>query len=246
MRRDAVLREDVLSSDVIFADGIAVVWAGRLLGGALPERVAGIDLMTGMLGAAATPATRLLPGRHEEVLDGVRRAHRGGLSRASRSRAPGRLLQGRRGEQAVAAASRASRADILFVAMTSPEEGEVPGPLERDAGVPVCHGVGGSFDVMAGKVERAPELWQRLGLEWLYRVKQEPRPALAALSGHQRAVLRDAVRRRGSARCPAASPARPKPPRRASGIDPPVGCCTWSSSGSPSTPGATGSRRCAA
>ena len=41
--------------------------------------------------------------------------------------------------------------------------------------MPVCHGVGGSFDVMAGKVERAPALWQRLGLEWLYRVKQEPR-----------------------------------------------------------------------
>jgi N-acetylglucosaminyldiphosphoundecaprenol N-acetyl-beta-D-mannosaminyltransferase len=40
---------------------------------------------------------------------------------------------------------------------------------------PVCHGVGGSFDVLAGKVERAPEVWQRLGLEWLYRVKQEPR-----------------------------------------------------------------------
>ena len=39
----------------------------------------------------------------------------------------------------------------------------------------MCHGVGGSFDVMAGKVERAPALWQRLGLEWLYRVKQEPR-----------------------------------------------------------------------
>ena len=49
MQRDAMLREDVLSSDVIFADGISVVWAGRLLGRPLPERVAGIDLMHGML-----------------------------------------------------------------------------------------------------------------------------------------------------------------------------------------------------
>ena len=40
--------------------------------------------------------------------------------------------------------------------------------------VPICHGVGGSFDVMAGKVERAPAIWQKLGMEWLYRVKQEP------------------------------------------------------------------------
>lgn len=42
-------------------------------------------------------------------------------------------------------------------------------------GVPVCHGVGGAFDVLAGKTKRAPRLWQRLGLEWLYRVLQEPR-----------------------------------------------------------------------
>ena len=41
--------------------------------------------------------------------------------------------------------------------------------------VPVCHGVGGAFDVLAGKTKRAPELWQRFGLEWLYRVVQEPR-----------------------------------------------------------------------
>ena len=45
----------------------------------------------------------------------------------------------------------------------------------RRLDVPVCHGVGGSFDVLAGRVRRAPERWQRLGLEWLYRVKQEPR-----------------------------------------------------------------------
>mgnify|MGYP000905668842 FL=1 len=44
--------------------------------------------------------------------------------------------------------------------------------------VPVCHGVGGSFDVWAGKVKRAPRLWQRMGMEWLYRVIQEPRRML--------------------------------------------------------------------
>ena len=44
-----------------------------------------------------------------------------------------------------------------------------------ELGVPVCHGVGGAFDVLAGRVRRAPPAWQRLGLEWLYRIKQEPR-----------------------------------------------------------------------
>jgi N-acetylglucosaminyldiphosphoundecaprenol N-acetyl-beta-D-mannosaminyltransferase len=78
-------------------------------------------------------------------------------------------------EQAVAADIGASRADILLVAMTSPKKEKFLARWSETLGVPVCHGVGGSFDVMAGKVERAPDLWQRLGLEWLYRVKQEPR-----------------------------------------------------------------------
>ena len=64
MRRDAGLRNAVLSSDIIFADGISVVWASRALGQPLPERVAGIDLMTGILRRGQrAPVSRLLPGR---------------------------------------------------------------------------------------------------------------------------------------------------------------------------------------
>ena len=58
--------------------------------------------------------------------------------------------------------------------MTSPKKENFLAKWSEQLQVPVCHGVGGSFDVMAGKVRRAPELWQKLGLEWLYRVKQEP------------------------------------------------------------------------
>src|SRR5205814_7727401 len=64
---------------------------------------------------------------------------------------------------------------ILFVAMTSPKKEEFLARWSQVMCVPVCHGVGGSFDVLAGKVRRAPERWQRLGMEWLYRVVQEPR-----------------------------------------------------------------------
>jgi N-acetylglucosaminyldiphosphoundecaprenol N-acetyl-beta-D-mannosaminyltransferase len=67
-----------------------------------------------------------------------------------------------------------SRADVLFVAITSPKKERFLARWSALMDVPVCHGVGGSFDVFAGKVQRAPESWQRLGLEWLYRVKQEP------------------------------------------------------------------------
>jgi N-acetylglucosaminyldiphosphoundecaprenol N-acetyl-beta-D-mannosaminyltransferase len=77
-------------------------------------------------------------------------------------------------EEAVATAIRDSRADVLFVAITSPKKERFMAKWSALMNVPVVHGVGGSFDVVAGKVKRAPELWQKLGLEWLYRVKQEP------------------------------------------------------------------------
>ncbi|MCU7807558.1 MAG: WecB/TagA/CpsF family glycosyltransferase, partial [Candidatus Thiodiazotropha sp. (ex Semelilucina semeliformis)] len=76
--------------------------------------------------------------------------------------------------QSVADAVKNSKADILLVAMTSPKKERFLAKWMAYMDVPVCHGVGGSFDVYAGKVERAPESWQKLGLEWLYRVKQEP------------------------------------------------------------------------
>jgi N-acetylglucosaminyldiphosphoundecaprenol N-acetyl-beta-D-mannosaminyltransferase len=78
-------------------------------------------------------------------------------------------------EAAIASDVARSRPDILFIAMTSPKKERFLSKWSPQLDVPVCHGVGGSFDVVAGYVQRAPERWQRLGLEWLYRVKQEPR-----------------------------------------------------------------------
>lgn len=174
MRRDAALRESVLSSDVIFADGMAVVWASRLLGRPLPERVAGIDLMMELLHRGSERRWRIYClGATQEVLDGV--------TREIRARFPGVQLAGAQHgyftaeqEPAVADAIARSRPDILFVAMTSPKKEQFLARWMAQIGAPVCHGVGGSFDVLAGKVQRAPRLWQALGLEWAYRVAQEP------------------------------------------------------------------------
>ena len=164
----------MLDSDVVVADGVGVVWASRILGAALPERVTGIDLMTQMLrrgneekwavyclGATEDVLARVVAhiGEHYK---GVRVAgHRNGYFSAA-------------DEPAIAESIRASGADILLVAMTSPKKEQFLARWHTTLNVPVCHGVGGSFDVVAGKVERAPESWQRLGMEWLYRVKQEP------------------------------------------------------------------------
>lgn len=175
MRRDDELRRSVLESDVIFADGAAVVWASRVLGAPLPERVAGIDLMTGMLRRGQRRGYRVFClGATGQVLDAT-------LAAIARD-FPGVQIAGahhgyfdRDGEAAVADQIKASRADILFVAMTSPKKERFLAKWSETLDVPVCHGVGGSFDVLAGKVKRAPLAWQRLGLEWLYRVKQEPR-----------------------------------------------------------------------
>jgi N-acetylglucosaminyldiphosphoundecaprenol N-acetyl-beta-D-mannosaminyltransferase len=174
MRRTPMLREDVLASDLILADGIAVVWAGRLLGQPLPERVTGIDLMSGMLERGNTRGYAVYClGAEEEISAKV--------AAKIRELHPGVRVAGRHHgyfrpdeEEQLVDAIAASRADILLVAMTSPKKEKFMARWGERMGIPVCHGVGGSFDVLAGKVERAPPAWQRLGLEWFYRLKQEP------------------------------------------------------------------------
>jgi len=174
MRRDRALCEDVVTSDVVLADGMSVVWAARLLGQPLPERVAGIDLMMGVLERGHRLGWRVYClGAAPAVLEAV-------VAEIGR-RYPGIVIAGHRHgyfepheEPRLAEEIAASGADVLLVAMTSPKKERFMGAWGDRLAVPVCHGVGGSFDVLAGKVKRAPRLWQRLGLEWLYRVLQEP------------------------------------------------------------------------
>lgn len=175
MHRDPALRRAVLDADMILADGMSIVWAGRVLGQRLPERVAGIDLMMRILERGQTRAYRVyFLGATEQVLactvDRVRREY------------PGVIIAGQHHgyfseaeEDRIAEEVRSARPDILFVAMTSPKKEQFLSRWAEHMGVPVCHGVGGAFDVVAGKVRRAPAAWQRLGLEWFYRVVQEPR-----------------------------------------------------------------------
>lgn len=174
LRRDPALRAAVTSCDLLLADGQSVVWASRLLGLPLPERVAGIDLFTQLLLRADVARQRVyFLGGTQDVLDGV-------LDRVRREH-PGIHIAGSQhgyfdvdDASEVAQDIRDSAADMLFVAMTSPRKEVFLDTWGQSLDVRVCHGVGGSFDVLAGKTRRAPERWQRLGLEWLYRVKQEP------------------------------------------------------------------------
>jgi N-acetylglucosaminyldiphosphoundecaprenol N-acetyl-beta-D-mannosaminyltransferase len=204
MRDDELLRDAVTSCGMVLADGQSVVWASRLLGSPLPERVAGIDLFSRLLAVAAQRALRVyFLGAETTVLalllTKVRRAF------------PGLVVAGARDgyypaeqDRDVAAEIRESGADMLFVGMTSPRKELFIsrwGPL---TGVKVAHGVGGSFDVLAGVTRRAPLWWQDHGLEWLYRTAQEParlgRRYLTTNAHFITLVSRELIRRRMLAR----------------------------------------------
>ena len=175
MGRDEALKRSVLEADLVLADGISVVWASRALGRPLPERVAGIELMMEMLrrGHQAGWGIYCL-GATQEVLDRT-------TARIAADYPGVRITGSHHGyfgpddEPAIADDIRKAAPDILLVGMVSPKKEQFLARWNDHLDVPVCHGVGGSFDVVSGKVQRAPDAWQRLGLEWLYRVKQEPR-----------------------------------------------------------------------
>jgi N-acetylglucosaminyldiphosphoundecaprenol N-acetyl-beta-D-mannosaminyltransferase len=175
IRNDKGLREIVEDCELVSADGQAVVWASRLLGDPLPTRVAGIDLMHGLLARAEEVGYRVfILGARPEVLDEA-------VRRVKEEHPALNLVGARHGyfsdeeDEAVAAEVAAARPDILFVAMSSPRKEYWLGRYGRRIGVPFVMGVGGSVDVLAGITRRAPRPLQRLGLEWLYRLMQEPR-----------------------------------------------------------------------
>jgi len=174
MKRNPALGEDVNSSNLILADGSAIVLTSKILNKKLPERVAGIDLMHGILERGDKLGYRVFClGATEEISEEI--------ERQIAIHYPGVILAGRQNgyfseEQQAEVANNiaASKADVLFVAITSPKKEQFMAKWGNVMQVPVVHGVGGSFDVFAGKVQRAPIGWQKLGMEWLYRVLQEP------------------------------------------------------------------------
>lgn len=175
MRRDEELARACSTADVIVADGMPVVWAIRASGQFMPERVPGIDLMEALLKAAA-------PNGLSVYFLGARREVVTKLVDLCKIRFPGIQIAGFRdgyfsaAEHAgIAEEIRESGAHILFIGLPSPFK-EVWSERYRDRlQVPVILGVGGSFDVLAGFIRRAPRLFQSFGLEWFWRLMMEPR-----------------------------------------------------------------------
>jgi len=174
MHRDEQLRQAVAGCSMVLADGQSVVWASRLLGAPLPERVAGIDLFHELLREAAGRGHRAyFLGARPEVLSRM-------LAQASR-RYPSLVIAGAQDgyfpaadAPAVTATIRRLNPDLLFLGMSSPKKELFLSQWGASTGANVIHGVGGSFDILAGITRRAPACFQSLGLEWLYRTWQEP------------------------------------------------------------------------
>ncbi|URQ97578.1 WecB/TagA/CpsF family glycosyltransferase [Pseudoalteromonas sp. SCSIO 43095] len=173
MQKDPVLAESVKACEVINIDGMGVVFGARFLGHDVPERVAGVDLFHELL---AMSAKRDFPvfllGATEEVVNKtaeVVKAQNPNLNIAGYH--DGYFWQD---EEAVVTKIRESGAKLLFVAITSPKKENFINKWQDKLGVDFVMGVGGTFDVVAGKVKRAPQWMQKAGFEWLYRVIQEP------------------------------------------------------------------------
>jgi N-acetylglucosaminyldiphosphoundecaprenol N-acetyl-beta-D-mannosaminyltransferase len=174
IRSDTELKQSVLSADLIGADGVPLVWASRLLGNPLPGRVNGTDLMYKLLEKANEKGYRMFFfGATEEILQRV--------IQKTRQDYPGVKIAGYRNgyftaaeEPAIVHQIRESKPDILFIAFGTPMKELWVKRYALVMHVPVIHGVGGSFDVMAGVIPRAPLWMQRNGLEWFFRLLQEP------------------------------------------------------------------------
>jgi len=175
IQNDLKLRQSVNQSNLINADGQAVVWASKVLGKPLKERVAGIDLMVNLVQLAHQKNYKIFFfGAQEEVVKKV-------VDIYSDQFSPNIIAGYRNGyfkkeeEESIAREIGESGANILFVAISSPTKEnflyENKGLLQK---VNFVMGVGGSFDVIAGKVKRAPIWMQKVGLEWFYRFAQEP------------------------------------------------------------------------
>ncbi|HZQ24317.1 MAG TPA: WecB/TagA/CpsF family glycosyltransferase [Terriglobales bacterium] len=173
-RDNFALRDVIERAGMLLADGMPLVWLSRLKGTPLPERVAGVDLMDRMVKAAAERGYRVyfLGARHEVVSKAVADfVKRYPLLQVAGYR-DGYFLPQQ--EKEINAEINCSKADLVLIAMSTPQK-----ELWADRNMEKLHaiiyqGVGGGFDVVAGLAKRAPLWMQRTGLEWSYRLFQEP------------------------------------------------------------------------
>lgn len=173
--KDPAFRDVLNGADLVLADGVGVVYSAKIQGTPLKGRVPGIEFAADMLAVLNERGGRLYllgakPGVAEE-------AGRRIVERYSNITLCGVQDGYFKDEEAVLLKVAAARPDLLFVCLGAPKQEKWMARWGRHTGARMAIGLGGALDVFAGKVERAPESWQKLGLEWAYRLKKEPQRA---------------------------------------------------------------------
>ena len=173
-RRNEAFRDILNSADLAIPDGMGIVLASRLLGKPITERVTGVDLVEQFAQVAARKGFRFFllgaaPGVAERAADVLKQACSGLVIAGTYSGSP------RPGEEdAICLMIREARPDVLLVAFGSPKQDLWIARTRKKLNVPVSIGVGGSLDYIAGVIDRAPKWMQDVGLEWFYRLMNQP------------------------------------------------------------------------
>lgn len=175
---DEELRRILLDAHLVVCDGMPLVWASRWLGNALPERVAGSDLVPKLLAIAEEKnwSVYFLGGKEEvasKAVEKVKERHPK-LRIAGMLSPPFKPLK-EMDHAGICADIHATNPDLLFVSFGCPKQEKWIAMNYQRAGAPVTIGVGATIDFLAGHMQRAPLWMQKIGLEWLYRLLQEPR-----------------------------------------------------------------------
>lgn len=174
-QKDEVFRQSLQTADLVVPDGIGVIYASKILGTALQERVPGIDFASGMLSElnACGGSLYLLGAK-----DGVAKEAGENLQ----TQYPKLKIAGchhgyfsAQEEEAVAKKIAEEKPDMLFVCLGAPRQELFLERYGEAMGIKIGIGLGGALDVFAGRVDRAPEIWQKCNCEWLYRLCKEPK-----------------------------------------------------------------------
>ncbi|TSA25919.1 glycosyltransferase [bacterium] len=175
MQKNKLLKQSILDSKIINPDGQAIVWASKVLGNSLPERVAGFDLMNNLVDLSVRKGYKIFFfGATEDVICRIVRVYKQKYQNL-------RIVGYRNGyyieekEFDIVNQIKQCEPDILFVAISSPMKEIFLNKYKYFMKIPFIMGVGGSFDIVAGKTKRAPKWIQNIGFEWLFRLIQEPK-----------------------------------------------------------------------
>jgi N-acetylglucosaminyldiphosphoundecaprenol N-acetyl-beta-D-mannosaminyltransferase len=172
-QKDPRIMELLHEADLVTPDGIGAVWASQYYGEKIEGRVTGIELSTALIEEAAAQGVGVFllgtkPEINRQAVENLRRRY------------PGLRIAGHDGyfkpqeEEQIVAKIREFGPALLLVGLGMPRQEQFIHRYKHATGAKVMIGVGGCIDIWAGAVKRAPKLWQRMGLEWLYRLLTQP------------------------------------------------------------------------